>query len=108
MPIYVYRCTECDDRFELVRSVKDHSNMVDCNCGGMARQVITPLHVIPDIEPYRSVVTGERIKGRAHHKAHLKDHGLVEIGNEKVEGKATELPPAAPDIKRAIEELKHG
>jgi hypothetical protein len=39
-------------------------------------------YVMGDIQPYRSMQTGEMITSRSHHKAHLKQHGLVEIGNE--------------------------
>ena len=36
-----------------------------------------------DIEPYRSVATGEVITSRSHHRQHLRDNNLVEIGNEQ-------------------------
>lgn len=39
-------------------------------------------YVIPDIEGYKSMATGEWIAGRRQHKEHLKRHGLIEIGNE--------------------------
>lgn len=39
-------------------------------------------HVMPDIKPYRSMVDGSIIEGRAQHRAHLKAHGLIEYGNE--------------------------
>lgn len=38
--------------------------------------------VVGDIQPYRSMATGEMIESRSHHRAHLKQHGLIEIGNE--------------------------
>jgi hypothetical protein len=39
-------------------------------------------YVMPDIQPYQSMQTGEMITSRSHHRAHLKQHGLIEIGNE--------------------------
>ena len=105
MPVYVYRCS-CGKEQELFRPVSQHTKTVGCDCGGEAKQVLTPLHVIPDIQPYRSMMTGERIKGRSHHREHMRQHNLIEVGNEKVERKVQELPPVAPDIKRAIEELR--
>lgn len=39
-------------------------------------------YVLPDIQPYRSMQTGEMITSRSVHREHLKRHGLVEIGNE--------------------------
>lgn len=38
--------------------------------------------VMPDIQPYQSMQTGEMITSRSHHRAHLRQHGLVEIGTE--------------------------
>lgn len=38
--------------------------------------------IIPDIEPYQSMATGEMITSRSRHRAHLREHRLVEIGNE--------------------------
>lgn len=39
-------------------------------------------NIIPDIQPYQSMQTGELIGGRRQHREHLRQHGLVEIGNE--------------------------
>lgn len=38
--------------------------------------------VMADIQPYKSMVTGEMITSRSYHREHLKQHRLVEIGNE--------------------------
>jgi hypothetical protein len=40
--------------------------------------------VMDDIKPYQSMQTGEMIMSRSTHRNHLKQHGLVEIGNEKM------------------------
>lgn len=39
-------------------------------------------YVLGDIQPYQSMATGEMIMGRRQHREHMKNHGLVEIGNE--------------------------
>jgi hypothetical protein len=73
----------------------------------MAVQLLGFAHVIPDIEPYKSMVTGERIRSRTHHREHLKEHGLVELGNEPIRKKKPEpMPPLVEDIKRSIEEVR--
>lgn len=41
-------------------------------------------YVIPDIAGYKSMQTGEWIPGRRQHREHLKQHSLVEIGNEPI------------------------
>jgi len=38
--------------------------------------------VMNDINGYKSQVTGEWIGSRSQHRAHLKEHRLVEVGNE--------------------------
>lgn len=78
-----------------------------CRCGQTMRQVLGFAHVVPDIEPYKSMITGERIRSRAHHRAHLKQHGCIEIGNEPIRPrKPKPMPDVVPDLKRAIEELR--
>jgi hypothetical protein len=56
-------------------------------------------HFIPDIQAYKSMATGEYIQSRSAHRAHLKQHGLIELGNERI--KPPERKPD-PTIKRDI------
>lgn len=46
--------------------------------------------VIPDIQPYHSMIDGSLIGSRSTHRAHLREHGCVEVGNERPR-------PSAPD-----------
>ena len=55
--------------------------------------------IMPDIKPYRSTITGEIVGGRAQHKNHLRQHNLVEIGNEQVK------PRPIPDVPGLREDL---
>lgn len=55
--------------------------------------------IIPDIQPYRSMATGEIIGGRRQHREHLRQHRLIEIGNE-VQRPAQRGPD--PTIKRDV------
>ena len=41
--------------------------------------------VMDDIQPYKSMQTGEMITSRSKHRSHLKQHGLIELGNEKIQ-----------------------
>jgi len=59
--------------------------------------------VIGDIQPYKSMITGEIIPGRRQHREHLRQHGCIEVGNEKI-------VPRTPinikdDIKRDIADV---
>jgi hypothetical protein len=48
---------------------------------GSSSQVNAPM-VQADISGYKSMVTGEWIGSRSTHRQHLKEHRLVEVGNE--------------------------
>ncbi len=64
----------------------------------MTRQ--TSATVLPDIQPYKSMITGEMINSRSKHRTHLKDHNCIEVGNEK----QTHNPQTvAPGLREAIE-----
>jgi hypothetical protein len=47
--------------------------------------------VMSDIEGYVSQVDGSWIKSRSHHRAHLKEHRMIELGND--------VPMKHPEIK---------
>jgi len=55
------------------------------------------LQIIPEIEPYKSMITGEMITSRAKHREHLKKHGCQELGNEPLKW-AKEGPKGIPDV----------
>ena len=38
--------------------------------------------VMGDIQPYQSMADGTWITSRSQHRAHIRQHGLIEIGNE--------------------------
>jgi hypothetical protein len=38
--------------------------------------------VMSDIDGYISQVDGSWIKSRSHHRSHLKQHGMIELGND--------------------------
>ncbi len=58
-------------------------------------------YVRGDIQPYKSMMTGEMIEGRRQHRDHLRQHRLVEIGNEPIrESKPQVYNP--DEVKREI------
>ena len=54
--------------------------------------------VMPDIQPYKSMIDGSMITSRSVHRDHLRQHNCIEIGNEKME---TKLPPPK-DTRREV------
>jgi len=60
-------------------------------------------YVMGDIQPYTSMVDGSLITSRSHHKAHLKQHGCVEIGNDSsIRNPQPQPRQTAPGLKDAI------
>lgn len=59
--------------------------------------------VMNDIQGYQSQVTGEWIGSRSQHRQHLKQHRLVEIGNEiNAHTKPREMQIDRAGIKRDL------
>ncbi len=52
--------------------------------------------VMPDIQPYKSMITGETINSRSRHREHLRDHDCIEVGNETDYMVKNRIKPAAP------------
>jgi hypothetical protein len=65
--------------------------------------------VMPDIQPYQSMVDGTMITSRSRHREHLRQHGVIEIGNEKLTPKPKSLPPGLKQriIEIAAEKLRY-
>ena len=64
-------------------------------------------YVIPDIQPYRSTLTGELITTRSVHRAHLRQHSVVEVGNEKwPERKPVPMDSCVPELREAVREFQ--
>lgn len=61
--------------------------------------------VMADIQPYQSMVTGEMITSRSHHRAHLKQHQMVEIGNETKYLQNTRKQESPAGLKQRIAEI---
>lgn len=60
--------------------------------------------VYGDIQPYRSMITGEIIGSRSTHRTHLRQHGCIEVGNETHHLKPYK-PPPLPSPKETIARL---
>jgi putative FmdB family regulatory protein len=106
MPIYEYRCPN-GHMTDAFRSVDTRHALERCKCGAMAEKVISrPAFAVGDIKGYRSTLDGTWIGSRSAHRAHMRQHDVIEVGNERL----PERRPADPkgvreDINRAIGQL---
>jgi hypothetical protein len=101
MPIYTIRCRSCNKTEDVFRSVADYDNLPLC-CGLVMGRVMSAPRVMGDIQPYRSMATGEMIDGRAAHRNHLKTHGLVEVGNEQPKARVIDNKQQKDSLRREI------
>lgn len=104
-------CKVCDERYPVGDPRKWHDvNEWPEECNGHFRRDGGKSHqVMSDISPYTSVLTGEVIGGRKQHRDHLKAHGKIEVGNEKLKPPEYQAPKTlVQDLKRAYEACEAG
>jgi hypothetical protein len=56
--------------------------------------------VMPDIQPYQSMIDGSMITSRSKHREHLRDNNCIEIGNETLE---TKLAPVKDNRREVLQ-----
>lgn len=101
MPIYAMRCDSCGKEEDVYRSVaKMNDDLPNC-CGAEMKRKICKPYVMSDLQPYRSMIDGTMIESRSKHREHLKDHGMIELGNEKP------APPRRTEVKDDIKKDLH-
>jgi hypothetical protein len=71
---------------------------LDAKIAAQSGQVIPNYGIIPDIKPYISQIDGSVIESRTKHKNHLKQHGCIEVGNEKQKERKREEPKGLKDV----------
>jgi len=68
-------------------------------------------YVMPDIQPYQSMIDGSMITSRSKHREHLRANNCIEIGNETkyLKPKPVAPPPGLSETLRqvAAEKLRY-
>lgn len=86
---FICDCGKRDSKLIPTSSIYDTDEYPRC-----CDKTMAPLHVsqsqqlhyvIGDITPYKSVIDGDIISSRSHHRAHMSKHGVIEVGNEKMD-----------------------
>ena len=84
MPIYhgICACGHSEDYYQTIEGRDD----APTHCGHQMQRIITaPSMVVPDIAPYKSMFDGKMVTSRSGHREQtqaMREHGLVEVGNE--------------------------
>ena len=82
MPLYETICDECHEEKDIVRTIEKRHETPLC-CGVPMRLLISAPNFNVDYTNYVSMHDGTRIKSKKQHRDHLRQHNLVELGNEK-------------------------
>lgn len=64
-----------------------------------AQKTSPALQIIPDIQPYKSMIDGSMVTSRSRHRTMLRDNNCIEVGNEKME---TTYAPPDREKRRAV------
>lgn len=96
MPLYQVKCGKCGEEQEIFRHIKDFDDLPKC-CNKKMHRVICPSQILLDIQPYKSMIDGSMITSRSKHREHLKQHGCIEVGNEKLPQPKVGPPPGLKD-----------
>ena len=104
MPIYPCRC-ECGHEEEVYLTMAQHRDLPN-HCGKQMTRVFTPHMVIEDMKAYQSPLDGKWISTRKNHRKHLREHDVIEVGNEKINPKPKfEDKTIKQDLARAYDQL---
>lgn len=67
-------------------------------------------HVMPDVQPFISMIDGSVINSRSRYREHLRDHGCIEVGNDsslRAKPKPLQSPPGLKEaIIKAVNEVE--
>ena len=79
MPVYEYECPDCGNREEkFVKNWADKHYQTCTRCKNPTDAIVSLTAINPDWEPYYDEVFETHIESRAHRRALMKEHGLVE------------------------------
>ena len=80
MPVYEYRCLECHEVTEKLRSLEEYRDPLDCSyCGGATKKIVSIQRVHPDFEPYYDDNLECGIKSKQHRKKVMQEQGVTEL-----------------------------
>lgn len=56
MPIYAYRCDECQEEFEIIATMNESGQKRICSCGNLLRRLFSPAGIIIPINGRQKVL----------------------------------------------------
>lgn len=83
------------------RYIQDPVTLELVNADDYVAPTVNAPMVMGDIQPYTSMIDGSTISSRSVHRAHLRQHQCIEIGNETKYLKSKPMTPP-PGLKERI------
>ena len=86
MPMYEYRCENCEAKFSAWATMEDRTKPQPCShCQALGRRVLSATRVFGEYEAYECPVEGKMVEGRVKHRENLKRTGcrLFEPGEKR-------------------------
>jgi putative FmdB family regulatory protein len=85
MPLYTYKCDECDQLVDAIRSVANYNECPKCECGGDTQRKIIPPMIAPvlgggDMPGYQCPVSGQYVTSRRQRRGIMSEYNLIEKG----------------------------
>lgn len=87
MPLYSYRCLDCDIEVEKFLKVADYREIQFCDtCRSKMQKILKPTTIRGDYPDYTCPITGRVISGRKQHEENLRRHGcrVLESGEKEL------------------------
>lgn len=114
MPIYSYRCGQCDREADSFAHIEDRDNGPACCGATMTRQLSAPMVMVPGGTDfaYQCQVTGENVQTMRKRKYIMDKHGLVdarEVHGEvkrKIKREQAEIAEAQAEIAKLPDAVK--
>jgi len=81
VPIYSYKCEDCETIVDEYRSIRDRDNCPTCECGGSTKKIITSYFAHGDIEPYLDPNISDKptwVKSKKHRRQLMEENGVIE------------------------------
>lgn len=79
MPIYDYHCDACESDMQIYYSFKEHINVTTCDCGQIAKQVVSvPMLIKSRMVYYDSPIDGRPITSEAARREDMAKNDCVE------------------------------
>lgn len=105
MPLYDFKCDDCDQVVEVFRPMAEATDPLECkNCGKSMRRLYNSFGISNHFTPYKCPVTGKPITTKTAHEENLKEQGCRVFESGEVEAMLANKRREAEKLDKAVEQ----